>query len=1389
MGFNKEAYAATYRSSSGASTLVIEADAVVPKWVRRHVPILGSGYLLLCLLAAATGVMGQTYPSSYVDVIPVGTNPSALGINPTTNMIYVVNSGGKTVSVINGGNLTAPQVSVTVGNIPSDAVVNPVTNKIYVSNDGDGTISVIDGANPTTASTAIVKVGTNPVAGAMNRVTNTYYVANEGSNSVSVINGATNEVTDTITVGTSPHVIALNPVTNKIYVANNTNVSVIDGTNLATAPVTVPAGTNPTAIAVNPVTNKIYVANSGSNNVTVIDGATNGVVTTVVAGTTPNAIGVNPVTNKVYVVNNGSNNVTVIDGATDTPTAVAVGPGPVQIGVNSLTDQVYVSNNNNTMSVIDGATGVVRTITNLSATPYAIAVNPVTNKVFATNLANKSVTVIDGDINDTSSLPAGALSNPYGVAVNPVTNKIYVTNSSTDNSSLLVIDGATNTVSATVPAGAEPFAIAVNPVTNTIYLTNNPITRGSVTVINGADNSIVATVPAGLSPNYVAVNPVTNKIYASDSSGNMVYVIDGSNPTVTLTTVTVGNRPNGIAIDQARNKLYVANIGDNTREVWIDGATNTETKAVPVSTQEPFFVALNPVTNKVYVAGSLNGNIVSVIDGASDEQLTSVTAGSGAYRLGVNAVTNKIYVANQFDSSVTVIDGATDLTTPIQLIPNGAPYAVAVNPVTNKVYVSTRTSNVVTVIDGASDILSANIPAGNSPYFLDVNTATNRIYAANYIGDTVTTIDADGHLPVPLTTVITGVVDSETLPPQPSDPAFQVFQTVNATPSFTVNVTSAYSATGPYRGDPATNPPPTQLYYEVDGFSPSKLATATSAAGANPTTYTITLPPQQTGLHTLYVYAAYGNEAGQTSGGVGNGDSPEMGSPTAYPYLVTLSSTTTTVTSSANPQGAGENVAFTATVVPILLGPAGPTGTVSFYDGTTLLGTGTVSLGSGGYVATYTTSSLTQGSPTITATYSGDTAYFGSSGTLTQTITGPPASITASGGGQTTVYGTPFANPLMATVKDSLGAAVPGATVTFAGTGLSFAPQTATTDANGVAQVSVSANAAGSFTATASVSGVTTPATFSLTATKAVLTVKANDDTRGFGQPNPTFTALITGFVNGDTEDNVVSGDAALSTPATQASPPAPYLILAAAGTLAAANYTFIFVNGTLTVTAAIESTTTLSVAPAAIMYGDEVVLSAVVAPAGATGLVRFFESTSDLEGSASLDGTGTAVLPVRILPAGEHNITAEYTGDSSVPPSTSNTVPLTVLQLTAPGGGPALTVKVNDATRTTTEPNPPFTYSTSGTLVNGDTYATAIMGTPIYTTSPGDIAGDVYCQGVRADIGELHLSDSSWNPDGCGDSHDNNSGRQFWLHPIRRHAYANGNRSARSGDGKRQLL
>lgn len=79
------------------------------------------------------------------------------------------------------------------------------------------------------------------------------------------------------------------------------------------------------------------------------------------------------------------------------------------------------------------------------------------------------------------------------------------------------------------------------------------------------------------------------------------------------------------------------------------------------------------------------------------------------------------------------------------------------------------------------------------------------------------------------------------------------------------------------------------------------------------------------------------------------------------------------------------------------------------------------------------------------------------------------------------------------------------------------------------------------------------------------LTVTADAKVRPYGYGNPTLTSTITGFVGGETS-TVLSGAPALGTTATTTSVPGAYTITAAVGTLGATNYTFAFVNGTLTV-------------------------------------------------------------------------------------------------------------------------------------------------------------------------------------------------------------------------------
>src|ERR1700732_965673 len=112
--------------------------------------------------------------------------------------------------------------------------------------------------------------------------------------------------------------VAVNPTTHKAYAVDEPNGTVVVMNSSSGTTRTVKVGANPISLAIDRTLNKIYVANTGSGNISVIDGASDAVVTTIPGEAHPYAIAVNDATGTVYVTNTYSNAVTVIDVLTDT---------------------------------------------------------------------------------------------------------------------------------------------------------------------------------------------------------------------------------------------------------------------------------------------------------------------------------------------------------------------------------------------------------------------------------------------------------------------------------------------------------------------------------------------------------------------------------------------------------------------------------------------------------------------------------------------------------------------------------------------------------------------------------------------------------------------------------------------------------------------------------------------------------------------------------------------------------------------------------------------------------------------------------------------------------------------------------------------------------------
>ena len=224
-------------------------------------------------------------------------------------------------------------------------------------------------------------------------------------------------------------------------------------------------------------------------------------------------------------------------------------------------------------------------------------------------------------------------------------------------------------------------------------------------------------------------------------------------------------------------------------------------------------------------------------------------------------------------------------------------------------------------------------------------------------------------------------------------------------------------------------------------------------------------PLDAAGRATIPVSLGIGTHAltASFSGTTGFADSTSA----AVTETVNRAATTVALGSSVNPAATGQAVTFTATVAAVAPGGGTPTGTVTFRDGNVVLGT--VAVGTGG-TATFTTSFAAAGGHAITAVYSGDAAFVGSSQALTEQVNAPTHKATT-----TSLLAS--ANParvgqavtFTATVRDPSGTGTPTGTVTF------FVGNTVvarvTLDANGQARLRGSFSVAGRFTIRAVYSG------------------------------------------------------------------------------------------------------------------------------------------------------------------------------------------------------------------------------------------------------------------------------------------------------------------------------
>jgi autotransporter-associated beta strand protein len=469
------------------------------------------------------------------------------------------------------------------------------------------------------------------------------------------------------------------------------------------------------------------------------------------------------------------------------------------------------------------------------------------------------------------------------------------------------------------------------------------------------------------------------------------------------------------------------------------------------------------------------------------------------------------------------------------------------------------------------------------------------------------------------------------------------------------------------------------------------------------------------------------------------GDGNFTGSTGTVSQTIAQDATVTALSSSVNPSTIGQSVTFTAQVTAVAPGTGYPTGSVTFKNGNTTLGSASLTLVNGVETATYTPTPvavvLGLGNQTITAVYAGNANYGQSSSTLTQSVTAVGTTTTLSSSLNPSTAGQSVTFTATVAANGS-SANTPGGNVTFSVGGVTLGTEPLQKSGNSLTAVYTTTGAqlpVGMDAVTATYGGdsnfggstITIYQTVTSVGTTVSLASSAEPSVYGqmvtftatvkpalSGDGNPSGTVTFTDLVNGSlvtlgqgvltTQNGLTT--AVLTTSARQLGVGSNQTITASYpgdGVFAAGNATLSQdVNPIVTAT-------TVSVSENPAVEGQPLTLTATITPqtlnpSNLTGSVTFYvdnvsAGVANVSASTTTGATtATITLPTGLSSVGNHTFSASYTGDPYYNGSSSQTGSVTEV-----GTGNAADTTAVKTSAATALIGSPVTFTATVTAVN----------------------------------------------------------------------------------------
>jgi hypothetical protein len=572
----------------------------------------------------------------------------------------------------------------------------------------------------------------------------------------------------------------------------------------------------------------------------------------------------------------------------------------------------------------------------------------------------------------TANITAAGVTISSGIAAN---NKVYDTSTTatlTSNSVVLagVLSGDTANVKLSTNGYTANFASASAG-------TGIGVTVSGLTLTGSASANYTLTQPAGLTANITAASvtiisgiTANNKVYdsttaATITSNNVVLagVLSGDTANVKLST-------NGYTATFAS-----ANVGTGIG-VTVSALTLTGSAAANYTLTQPAGLTANITAEGVTIASGLTANN-KVYDTTTTATLTSnsvvlagVLSGDTAnVKLSTNGYTANFASASAGTGIGVTVSGLTltgsaaanyTLTQPAGLTANITAAGVTITSgiaANNKVYDTTTTATLTSnsvVLTGVLSGDTANVKLSTNGYTANFASAS----AGTGIAVTVSGLTLTGSAAANYTlTQPAGLTANITAAGVTISSGIAANNKVYDTTTTATLTSNSVVLAGVLSGDTAN------VKLSTNGYT-ANFASASAGTGIGVTVSGLTLTGSAAANYTLT------QPAGLTAN-------------------ITAAGTLNAIISSLNPALPGASITFTATISVASPGSGTPSGNVIFKDGTTALSTNALN---GAAVATFSTTTLSQGSHTIVAEYAGSGNFLGSTNHVSpnQIINTPP---------------------------------------------------------------------------------------------------------------------------------------------------------------------------------------------------------------------------------------------------------------------------------------------------------------------------------------------------------------------------------------------------------------